>query len=153
MDRAARRPESNAGRGGKLLILAGISRAQPLDLIFFLGSLLAILAVGYWTTQHQKSSVNDYFRGGRRLPWDAIGFSIIAAGINSEQFDRNRIRAAYGGCFGVVAAVRIGREIAKLYPLTGLQRRQYRVPVRDMATEVAAKHAAQHVVRQCIKVA
>jgi solute:Na+ symporter, SSS family len=56
------------------------------DLIFFLGSLFAVLAVGFWTTQHQKTSVNDYFRGGNRLPWYAIGFSIIAAGISSEQF-------------------------------------------------------------------
>jgi SSS family solute:Na+ symporter len=56
------------------------------DLIFFLGTLLAVLAVGFWTTQHQKTSVNDYFRGGNRLPWPAVGFSIIAAGISSEQF-------------------------------------------------------------------
>ena len=56
------------------------------DLIFFLGSLLAVLAVGFWTTRRQKTSVNDYFRGGNRLPWYAIGFSIIAAGISSEQF-------------------------------------------------------------------
>jgi len=56
------------------------------DLIFFLGSLLAVLAVGFWTTRHQKTSVNDYFRGGNRLPWHAVGFSIIAAGISSEQF-------------------------------------------------------------------
>ncbi|MFH1741418.1 MAG: sodium/solute symporter, partial [bacterium] len=27
-----------------------------------------------------------YFRGGNRLPWYAIGFSIVAAGISSEQF-------------------------------------------------------------------
>jgi solute:Na+ symporter, SSS family len=56
------------------------------DLIFFLGTLGAVLAVGFWTTQHQKTSVNDCFRGGNRLPWYAIGFSIIAAGISSEQF-------------------------------------------------------------------
>jgi len=56
------------------------------DLIFFLGTLVAVLAVGFWTTRRQKTSVNDYFRGGNRLPWYAIGFSIIAAGISSEQF-------------------------------------------------------------------
>ena len=56
------------------------------DLTFFLGSLLAVLAVGFWTTRRQKTSVDDYFRGGGRLPWYAIGFSIIAAGISSEQF-------------------------------------------------------------------
>jgi SSS family solute:Na+ symporter len=57
-----------------------------LDLVFFLGFLIAVLAVGFWATRRQKTSVNDYFRGGNRLPWYAIGFSIIAAGISSEQF-------------------------------------------------------------------
>ena len=56
------------------------------DLIFFLGTLLLVLAVGYWTTRRQKASVSDYFRGGNRVPWFAIGFSIIAACISSEQF-------------------------------------------------------------------
>ncbi len=59
---------------------------NSVDLIFFLSTLVAVLAVGFWTTQHQKASVSDYFRGGNRLPWYAIGFSIIAAGISSEQF-------------------------------------------------------------------
>ena len=56
------------------------------DLVFFLSTLFVVLAVGFWTTLHQKTSVNDYFRGGNRLPWYAIGFSITAAGISSEQF-------------------------------------------------------------------
>jgi solute:Na+ symporter, SSS family len=56
------------------------------DLIFFLGTLLFVLLVGYWSTRRQKDSVGDYFRGGNRIPWYAIGFSIIAACISSEQF-------------------------------------------------------------------
>jgi SSS family solute:Na+ symporter len=56
------------------------------DLLFFLGSLVAVIAIGFWSGRHQKASVSDYFRGGNRLPWYAIGFSIIAAGISSEQF-------------------------------------------------------------------
>jgi solute:Na+ symporter, SSS family len=56
------------------------------DGIFFLGTLVAVLLVGFWTTWRQKTSVGDYFRGGNRLPWYAIGFSIIAACISSEQF-------------------------------------------------------------------
>jgi solute:Na+ symporter, SSS family len=56
------------------------------DLAFFLGTLFAVLAVGFWTTWRQKTSVEDYFRGGNRVPWYAIGFSIIAACISSEQF-------------------------------------------------------------------
>ena len=56
------------------------------DLIFFLGTLVAVLVVGFRTGRGQESSVSGYFRGGNRLPWYAIGFSIIAAGISSEQF-------------------------------------------------------------------
>jgi len=56
------------------------------DLVFFLGALVAVLLVGFFTTRHQEASVSGYFRGGNRLPWYAIGFSIIAAGISSEQF-------------------------------------------------------------------
>ena len=56
------------------------------DLIFFIGTLVGVLAVGFWSTRRQKSTVNEYFRGGNRLPWYAVGFSIIAAGISSEQF-------------------------------------------------------------------
>lgn len=56
------------------------------DLVFFLGTLLAVLVVGYWSGRHEKASVSEYFRAGNRLPWYAIGFSIIAAGISSEQF-------------------------------------------------------------------
>lgn len=56
------------------------------DLIFFLSTIAIVLLVGFWTTWRQKTSVGDYFRGGNRVPWYAIGFSIIAACISSEQF-------------------------------------------------------------------
>jgi solute:Na+ symporter, SSS family len=56
------------------------------DLIFFLGTLLAVLVIGFMSGRNQEHSVSGYFRGGNRLPWYAIGFSIIAAGISSEQF-------------------------------------------------------------------
>ena len=56
------------------------------DLLFFLGSLVAVIAIGFWSGRRQEASVSGYFRGGNRLPWYAIGFSIIAAGISSEQF-------------------------------------------------------------------
>lgn len=59
---------------------------NTLDLTFFLGFLVLVLAIGFWSTRRQKSLVNEYFRGGNRLPWYAVGFSIIAAGISSEQF-------------------------------------------------------------------
>ncbi len=56
------------------------------DLVFFLGTLLAVMVIGFMSGRNQERSVKGYFRGGNRLPWYAIGFSIIAAGISSEQF-------------------------------------------------------------------
>ncbi|MCS7305648.1 MAG: sodium/solute symporter [Thermoguttaceae bacterium] len=56
------------------------------DFLFFLGTLLGVMAVGFWTGRREKNSVSGYFRGGNQLPWYAIGFSIVAAGISSEQF-------------------------------------------------------------------
>ncbi|HOM16480.1 MAG TPA: sodium/solute symporter [Thermoguttaceae bacterium] len=56
------------------------------DFLFFLGTLLGVMAVGFWTGRQEKKSVSGYFRGGNQLPWYAIGFSIVAAGISSEQF-------------------------------------------------------------------
>jgi solute:Na+ symporter, SSS family len=57
-----------------------------LDLVFFLGYMVVTLAIGFWVGRREKATVGDYFRAGNRLPWYAIGCSIIAAGISSEQF-------------------------------------------------------------------
>jgi SSS family solute:Na+ symporter len=56
------------------------------DLIFFLGYFVAVVFIGFATSRRDEASVGGYFRGGNRLPWYAIGFSIVAAGISSEQF-------------------------------------------------------------------
>ena len=57
-----------------------------LDLTFFLTYLAITLAIGFWVGRREKATVSDYFRAGNRLPWYAVGCSIIAAGISSEQF-------------------------------------------------------------------
>jgi SSS family solute:Na+ symporter len=57
-----------------------------LDLLVCGAYLLAVLAVGFFSSRHQRGSVQAYFRADNRLPWYAIGFSIVAAGISSEQF-------------------------------------------------------------------
>ncbi len=56
------------------------------DLAFFLGYMVITLCIGFWVGRREKSTINEYFRAGNTLPWYAIGFSIIAAGISSEQF-------------------------------------------------------------------
>jgi len=56
------------------------------DLIFFLGYMVIVLVIGFAVGRREKTTVGDYFRAGNRLPWYAIGFSIVASGISSEQF-------------------------------------------------------------------
>jgi solute:Na+ symporter, SSS family len=57
-----------------------------LDLVFLAAYMVIVLVIGFAVGRREKATVGDYFRAGNRLPWYAIGFSIIAAGISSEQF-------------------------------------------------------------------
>ena len=59
---------------------------SSLDLIVCLGYFIAVVAVGFFASRRQHKSVSGYFRADNQLPWYAIGFSIVAAGISSEQF-------------------------------------------------------------------
>lgn len=57
-----------------------------IDLLICLAYLVAVVAVGFFSSRRQQASVSGYFQADHRLPWYAIGFSIVAAGISSEQF-------------------------------------------------------------------
>jgi SSS family solute:Na+ symporter len=46
---------------------------------------VAVLAAGFWVARKEKTA-KDYFLAGRRLPWFAIGASLIASSISTEQF-------------------------------------------------------------------
>src|SRR5512136_1106492 len=59
---------------------------STLDMLVFLGYFVAVVAIGLLSSRKQEASVDEYFRGSNRLPWYAIGLSIVAAGISSEQF-------------------------------------------------------------------
>ncbi len=52
----------------------------------FIGYFVIILAIGVMSGRGHNESVSGYFRGDNRLPWYVIGFSIVAAGVSSEQF-------------------------------------------------------------------
>ena len=56
------------------------------DLLVCLGYFVAVVAVGFLSSRRKRGSVSGYFRADNQLPWYAIGFSIVAAGISSEQF-------------------------------------------------------------------
>ncbi|MEQ3553712.1 sodium:solute symporter [Pseudonocardia nematodicida] len=50
---------------------------RTLDLIVIVVYLLLSLGIGLWMAGRQKSN-EDYFLGGRQLPWWAISFSVVA---------------------------------------------------------------------------
>ena len=57
-----------------------------LDFAFLAVYMAITLVIGFAVGRREKATVGDYFRAGNTLPWYAIGASIIAAGISSEQF-------------------------------------------------------------------
>ncbi len=59
---------------------------NSIDLAVCVLYFLVILIIGFLSARKQSASVQGYFRADNRLPWYAIGFSIVAAGISSEQF-------------------------------------------------------------------
>ena len=59
--------------------------APYVDMGIFLGFIGAVIAFALWSSR-RKASVEDYFLAGRSLVWPIIGFSLIAANINSEHF-------------------------------------------------------------------
>jgi solute:Na+ symporter, SSS family len=57
---------------------------HPIDIAIFLVFIVAVVAVGIFTSRHEKDS-ESYFLAGRGLSWWLIGFSLIAANISTEQ--------------------------------------------------------------------
>jgi solute:Na+ symporter, SSS family len=59
---------------------------SSLDLAVFVAYFLIVAAIGVVACRGHNATVSGYFRGDNRLPWYVIGFSIVAAGVSSEQF-------------------------------------------------------------------
>jgi SSS family solute:Na+ symporter len=57
-----------------------------LDSVAFIGYMAAVVAIGLWVSRKEKQTALDYFLAGDSLPWFAIGFSLIASSISTEQF-------------------------------------------------------------------
>jgi SSS family solute:Na+ symporter len=55
------------------------------DILVFAAFYGLVLGVSLWKSRGRRTS-EDYFLGGRRLPWWLIGVSIVAANISTEQF-------------------------------------------------------------------
>lgn len=57
-----------------------------LDLTLFVLYLVGNICLGIWVARRRPGGARDYFLAGDRLPWYAIGASIIAANISTEHF-------------------------------------------------------------------
>ena len=44
------------------------------------------LGVGFWVGRHEKNTTDDFFLGGRRLPWYAVAMSMTGSNIGTEHF-------------------------------------------------------------------
>jgi SSS family solute:Na+ symporter len=61
-------------------------KLSPLDYAVFLLYIGTVVFVGFWIARREKKSSRQYFLAGNRLPWFAIGTSLIASSISTEQF-------------------------------------------------------------------
>ena len=57
-----------------------------LDYVVFFGYMAGIVLIGLWVARKEKATALDYFLAGDNLPWFAIGFSLVASSISTEQF-------------------------------------------------------------------
>lgn len=71
-----------------------MSALGPIDWTVFVGYLAVIFGIGLWFARRQKDS-EDYFVGGRRMNWLAVGMSLFAAGFSSVSFVALPREAAY----------------------------------------------------------
>ncbi len=81
--------------------LIGEMGGRSIDLVVFVGYVLFTILFGFWVANRKQKSARDYFLASDRLPWYAIGGSIIAANISTEQFI-GMVGAAYAA--GIVLA-------------------------------------------------
>src|SRR5262245_4549928 len=66
-----------------------MNKLQAIDYAVFLFYFLIVAAYGYWIYQKKKraeASTTDFFLAEGSLTWWAIGASLIASNISSEQF-------------------------------------------------------------------
>ena len=80
--------------------MAPATFTSHLEIGLFIAYLLANVGLGLWVARRRSATARDYFLAGERLPWYAIGGSIIAANISTEHFI-GMVGAAYAVGFVV----------------------------------------------------
>ncbi len=61
-------------------------RLSLLDYTVFILYMGLVVFIGFWIARKEKKSARSYFLAGNRLPWFAIGTSLIASSVSTEQF-------------------------------------------------------------------
>lgn len=56
---------------------------HPLDLLILVGYVIIVVSLG-WIAHRRQSTMDDYFLGGRRLPWIVVGTSILATAFSAS---------------------------------------------------------------------
>lgn len=57
-----------------------------LDISILVLYLVTTAGIGFWVGRREKQTTRDYFLAGSRLPWYAVGLSMVASSISTEQF-------------------------------------------------------------------
>lgn len=57
-----------------------------IDCLVFAAYMVAVIFVGLWAARRGPRTARDYFLAGNNIPWYAIGFSLVASSISTEQF-------------------------------------------------------------------
>lgn len=57
-----------------------------LDSVILVLYLAIVLTIGFRVGRREKKTSRDYFLAGSRLPWYAVGLSMVASSISTEQF-------------------------------------------------------------------
>jgi SSS family solute:Na+ symporter len=78
-------PIMNENEAAKALQRGLAHASQSLDIVVFVGFIVAVVSLGIYKSRHEEDS-EGYFLAGRGLKWWLIGFSLIAANISTEQF-------------------------------------------------------------------
>jgi solute:Na+ symporter, SSS family len=60
-------------------------KLSALDVAIVVGSLLLVVAVGFWASRRVKQTARGYFLAAGKMPWWLIGTAFVATSVSSEQ--------------------------------------------------------------------
>lgn len=69
-----------------LLAVTATGRLGVLDSVILLAYLVIVALIGFYVARREKKTTEEYFLAGFNVPWYAIGLSMVASSISTEQF-------------------------------------------------------------------